>query len=214
METEISKSESTPQEEIVAVEKSISLEELQNLARVDKRIKSWLDSEKDKYHVKATETYKSNGNFVKDFEKYAIEKGLLPDPDIKATPEEIEQAGVLEKKIQKIQSDTIRNERTLAMLQMLDKAEIKGWNTQFIEKLIDHEDTDEYEMAKIVDLLKEFDEKCRSKINRNLPQVSNKNEPSEDTLTREEFMDLPYKERVQMITTEPEKYKTIMESEK
>jgi hypothetical protein len=178
------------------------------LAGSDTTAKSWLDSEKDKYHAKATETYKSNGNFEKDFEKYALEKGLMKDP----ANAKVE---ALEKKLADMEKESARKEATVKFMGKLKDKSIDIPN-ELLSKLISD---DEAEMDKVISLLEARDNNIKKSVNADFLKTNKadpgKGEtPTPKNYTKAEFLKLSYNERSQMISTEPEKYKTIMESEK
>jgi len=170
--------------------------------------KSWLDSEKDKYHAKATDTYKTNGNFEKDFEKYALEKGLMKDP----ANAKVE---ALEKKLADMEKESARKEATVKFMGKLKDKNIDIPN-QLLSKLLSE---DEAGMDEVISLLEARDNGFKKSINADFLK-GNKTEPGKGepptpkNFTKAEFLNLSYKERSQMQATEPEKYKNIMESEK
>ena len=198
------KVETTPQgeDELAAVDKSKSLtvDELKNLIQKDMSLKSWFDSEKDKHHSKAMNTYKTNGNFEKDFEKYGIEKGFLPNPDKPATEDEIERSKELEKKIEIAEKNSQYNDRILKMDELLNREGIKGWNREIVKLLVRDEGMDDNDMSEIVSALRQYDEMNIGKFKKDIPQVTDKNKVENDEiLTHEEFINLPYKQRIELL---------------
>ena len=108
--------------------KYLNLEVIKNKFNLDKEFKSWMDSEKDKHHSKALETWKSNKG-----SEYAVEKYYELYPDKKPKDEK-------DLLIEQLIREKADNEKLQALEKLKNKALTEltttGLHTGLIDELI------------------------------------------------------------------------------
>lgn len=180
---------------------SLSLDNFKNLIATDKEYKSFMDSEKDKHAEKAKATALENFK-MKDMQTL-IEAEVLKRTGKNETPEQ-KALRELQEKFDKLEKEKARAEKISKYKDILNEKKIPSKIGEFLLNS-DDEDVINANITLFEEQLKPYvDEKVNIRLG-----DSSYNPPSGDegtTITKEQFMKMSYKERVDLKEKSPTLY--------
>lgn len=176
-----------------------SLDSFKKLVSENSDFKSYLDSEKDKHYSKALETWKTN-NLGK-----LVEAELLKH-NPKLTPEQLK-IQELEKKFADMEKAKARAEMVAKFKDVLTEKKIPSKMVDFL--LADDEDVTNANITLFEESMKSFiDEGVKVRLGGSSYTPPAGGQPT--GITKEQFSKMGYKERVELMNSDPETYQNLI----